>query len=90
MDLFVGILELIIHARNKPRVIIIRGINFISGGNINILLVNTIVHLIRLPAIIDMEPRRRVGRIIFISSLIMINELAKLGPHNTTILNRTE
>jgi len=81
---------LIIHAINSPVVIIINGVNFISVGNINILFVKSIIHLIVLPAMIDIVPRNIIGIIILICSLMSINELDKLGPQRTTKLNRTE
>jgi hypothetical protein len=87
---FVDRLELIIHALSKPRVIIIRGVILSRVGKINRLFDNSIIHLIDLPAIIDITPNSIVGIIMFISSLIEENELHKLGPHNTTMLNRTE
>jgi hypothetical protein len=89
-DFCIDKLVLIIHAITNPKEIIIRGISLISVGNINILLVNNIIHLIDLPAIIDIEPRSIVGTIIFKFSLILVNELDKFGPHRTTNLNRVE
>lgn len=83
-------LVLSIHASNRPREIIIIGISFIIVGKINELFVNNIIHLIILPAKIDSAPRSIVGLIISIFSLILVNGLDKLGPHNTARLNRIE
>jgi len=83
-------LVLIIHAIIKPEVIIMTGSNLISRGNINKLLVKSIIHLIALPAKIDIAPRAIVGTIISIFSLILVNEFDRLGPHITTKLNRVE
>jgi hypothetical protein len=83
-------LVLIIQARIRPIVIIIIGSILIIVGRINVLLVNVIIHLIDLPAMIDIDPNNIVGIIISIFSLILVNALVKFGPHNTTKLNRTE
>jgi hypothetical protein len=83
-------LVLIIQARIRPIVIIIIGSSLIIVGRINVLLVNVIIHLIDLPAMIDIDPNNIVGIIISIFSLILVNALVKFGPHNTTKLNRTE
>jgi hypothetical protein len=83
-------LVLIIHAIIKPEVIILIGINLINIGSINILLVKSIIHLIALPAKIDIDPRSIVGVIILMVSLILVNELDRLGLHKTTKLNRAE
>jgi hypothetical protein len=90
VDLLVDKLILIIQAASNPAVIIVKGIILISVGNINISLVKNINQLMDLPAIIDIIPRSIVGRMIFICSLMCINEFERLGPHNTTKLNRTE
>jgi len=79
----------IIHAVSRPKEIIISGMIFIIGGSIN-MLVNNIIHLIVAPVIIDINPNNMVGKMIFICSLMNINEFDRLGPHNTTKLNRTE
>jgi hypothetical protein len=71
-------------------VIIIIGIIFIIDGSMNILFVKNIIHLIDLPAITDIVPRSIVGIMIFICSLIYINEFDRFGPHRTIKLNRIE
>jgi hypothetical protein len=89
-DLFIDILVLIYHAKISPNVIIIIGVNLIIDGSIRRLLVIDVSQLIILPAVIDINPSNNVGIIISIFSLILIKGLHKLGPHITTILNRTE
>lgn len=74
----------------NPMATIISGRILISVGKINELLDSSVIHLIALPAVIDIVARSIVGAIILISSLIAINELQRLGPHNTARLNRKE
>jgi hypothetical protein len=79
-----------IQAIIKPVVIKMRGISFRWEGKVKILFVISIIHLIALPATMDVDPRSIVGKIIFICSLILRRGFVRLGPHNTINLNRTE
>jgi hypothetical protein len=89
-DVSVDILLLIVQANISPSNTIIKGVIFIIVGRINSFIVKSIIHLIMLPAVIDIIPSNIVGVMIFIFSLIDRNELHILGPHSTTILKRTE
>lgn len=84
------ILVLMSQARINPVVIRARGIIFMVRGNINILFVSKVAHLIALPVVIDRVASNRVGVIIFVFSLIARNAFERFGPHRTTSLNRTE
>lgn len=68
MDLLGDKLILIIQAVNSPKVTIIRGSILDKIGNIYISLVRNIIHLIELPAKIDIVPSNIVGTIILICS----------------------
>jgi hypothetical protein len=86
----VEIFLLMIQANINPDEIMIRGISLIIIGRMKICVVRNVIHLIDLPATIDINPSNIVGPIILVSSLILRNELAKFGPHRTIILNRAE
>jgi len=81
---------LIIHASSSPVLIINRGINFINRGSIIILFDSKVSQLIALPAVIDITPNSKVGKMIFIFSLMWINAFDRLGPHKTINLKRIE
>jgi len=90
-DLDIDVFVFIIHATSSPSEIINKGVSLIVWGSINILeVVRSDSQLIRLPAEIEATPSNIVGIIISIFSLMLINGLQRLGPHITTMENRTE
>lgn len=90
IDVFIVMLVLISQAPINPVVTIIRGVILISVGKMNVLVVSRVIHLIPLPAKMDVAASNMVGAMIFISSLIAINELQRLGPQRTARLKRIE
>jgi len=90
IDKFIVILVLISQAAINPIVTIISGVTLINVGKINELVDNKVIHLMALPAVIDIEASSIVGAIILISSLMDINVLQRLGPQRTARLKRIE
>lgn len=89
-DVFIVRLVFISHAIMNPVVTIMIGITLINEGRINVLVDSRVIHLIALPAVIDIAASSIVGVIIFVSSLIDIKVLHRFGPHKTASLKRIE